>query len=168
MLVIFQELLSSSDGQMTMALDLYKLIQLPWTWLGANPHSGCWDHAFAIFQALFSRRCMGMSILPRRTNGQNVEPLQSQTVPINSTGSELAQWLLNSGVYKIPGALIIPITRPPGPVGQMTMVLPIYRPIRLQWTLMWGASTQCFLGSGVRNSSCACIRTPYHAHGQTP
>ena len=48
---------------------------------------------------------MGTPIMPTWANDHDVAHLQAKTIPKNLFWSELAQWLVSSGVRKIPEAL---------------------------------------------------------------
>ena len=66
---------------------------------------------------------MDMPIMPTWANDYAIAHLQAKTVPMNLIWSESAQWLWGSGVCKILGAFITPIT----PIRQMIMTLHTYR-----------------------------------------
>ena len=55
---------------------------------------------------------MGMPIMPEWAIGHDVAQLEARTVQMNLIWSESDQWLLSSGVHKIPRALIMPMGMP--------------------------------------------------------
>ena len=81
---------------------------------------------------------MGIPIMPPWANYHDAAHLQAKTVPMNLIWSETTQWLLSSGVHKIPGALIMPMGMLVMPVQENDKTMHIYMPRRFQITWFGG------------------------------
>ena len=118
---------------MTMTVHIYKLRQLKWTWFGVNLPSGCWDPVSARFQECLLRPWAR----PCSPNGQ-----MTMTVHIYKLRRFKWTWFgvtLPNGCWdpvsaRFQECLLRPWTRPCGPNGQMTIIVPIYKPRRFKLT----------------------------------
>ena len=99
------------DGQVTITLHVLRPRRFQCAWFGAKPPCA-WLLNFSVRKipgALVMP--MGMPMLARWTYDHDGAHLQTKTMPMNIIWRESDQWLLRSGVCKIPRALLHPWTR---------------------------------------------------------
>ena len=84
-----------------------------------------------------------------RANEQDVPHLEANTLPKNLTSGESAQWLLSSGVRKIPGALIMPMDMPIMPIWANDQDVAHLQAKTVPMNLIWSESAQWLLSCHV-------------------
>ena len=91
---------------------------------------------------------MGKPIMSPWANDHDVAHLQAKTVLMYLIWSESAQWLLNSGIHKIPGALIMPMGMPIMPVQENDQDNTHLHAKVVSNNMIWRESAQWLLSSG--------------------
>ena len=75
--------------------------------------------------------------------GKDVAHVQAEMIPINLIWSELALWLLSSGICKIPGALNMPMGKPIMPLWSNDHDVVHLQVQPVQMNLIWSEPSGC-------------------------